>query len=218
MTDQMKPPPRRRSGGRVLGGAKKPQNPAPPPAAELTRNQLAAEQSGAPGAGTTTAIPEVVQEPTPPAHFSVEPREAVDPVESSTEGGNSVQVGIATQSERPAEISVRSQPSELVAKGNPFPGATADSGSTNGNTPSEPMEDDNGRWIRGAGRPQELPTTAAVLNQRHIARESLDISAPVQLRLKKRLKRLALDNELDHLPLSDVVAVLLDEALTAHGF
>ncbi|GAA3784462.1 hypothetical protein GCM10023083_20630 [Streptomyces phyllanthi] len=34
-----------------------------------------------------------------------------------------------------------------------------------------------------------------------IARESLDSSVPAALKLKKRLKRFALDNALDHLPI-----------------
>ncbi|MCZ4611986.1 hypothetical protein O3S80_51245, partial [Streptomyces sp. Lzd4kr] len=38
------------------------------------------------------------------------------------------------------------------------------------------------------------------------------------LKLKKRIKRFALDNELDHLPIGDIVSVALDEWLTTRGF
>ncbi|MFJ4821168.1 hypothetical protein [Streptomyces sp. NPDC088801] len=50
------------------------------------------------------------------------------------------------------------------------------------------------------------------------SRESLDSSVPAALKLKKRIKRFALDNELDHLPTGDIVSVALDEWLTARGF
>ncbi|ELS52791.1 hypothetical protein STVIR_6232 [Streptomyces viridochromogenes Tue57] len=70
----------------------------------------------------------------------------------------------------------------------------------------------------GPGRPKDIPEAAVVLNQRIIARESLDSSVPAALKLKKRLKRFALDNELDHLPIGDIVSVALDEWLTARGF
>ncbi|WP_329470512.1 hypothetical protein OIE75_10795 [Streptomyces sp. NBC_01723] len=73
-------------------------------------------------------------------------------------------------------------------------------------------------WAQGAGRPKDIPETAVVLNQRIITRESLDSSVPAALKLKKRIKRFALDNELDHLPIGDIVSVALDEWLTARGF
>lgn len=73
-------------------------------------------------------------------------------------------------------------------------------------------------YAHGPGRPKDIPEAAVVLNQRIIARESLDSSVPAALRLKKRIKRFALDNELDHLPISDIVSVALDEWLTARGF
>ncbi|WP_425245520.1 hypothetical protein [Streptomyces sp. NEAU-NA10] len=73
-------------------------------------------------------------------------------------------------------------------------------------------------WAQGSGRPRDIPETAVVLNQRIIARESLDSSVPAALKLKKRIKRFALDNELDHLPIGDIVSVALDEWLTARGF
>lgn len=73
-------------------------------------------------------------------------------------------------------------------------------------------------WAQGPGRPKGIPETAVVLNQRIITRESLDSSIPAALKLKKRIKRFALDNELDHLPIGDIVSVALDEWLTARGF
>ncbi|MEU1185798.1 hypothetical protein ABZ464_50970 [Streptomyces sp. NPDC005820] len=41
---------------------------------------------------------------------------------------------------------------------------------------------------------------------------------PAALKLKRRIKRFALDNELDHLPIGDIVAVAMDEWLTTRGF
>lgn len=73
-------------------------------------------------------------------------------------------------------------------------------------------------YAHGPGRPKDIPEAAVVLNQRIIARESLDSSVPAALKLKKRLKRFALDNELDHLPIGDIVSVALDEWLSARGF
>ncbi|MCX5601208.1 hypothetical protein OOK29_23975 [Streptomyces phaeochromogenes] len=73
-------------------------------------------------------------------------------------------------------------------------------------------------WAQGLGRPADIPDAAVILNQRIIARESLDSSVPAALKLKKRIKRFALDNELDHLPLGDIVSVALDEWLTTRGF
>ncbi|MDX2543383.1 hypothetical protein ACOT81_43160 [Streptomyces sp. WI04-05B] len=73
-------------------------------------------------------------------------------------------------------------------------------------------------WKHGSGRPKDIPEAAVILNQRIIARESLDSSVPAALKLKKRIKRFALDNELDHLPMGDIVSVALDEWLTIRGF
>ncbi|MFJ9154554.1 hypothetical protein ACIRP7_42470 [Streptomyces sp. NPDC102270] len=73
-------------------------------------------------------------------------------------------------------------------------------------------------WTHGPGRPRDIPETAVILNQRIITRESLDSSVPAALKLKRRIKRFALDNELDHLPLGDIVAVAMDEWLSTRGF
>ncbi|OAH14382.1 hypothetical protein [Streptomyces jeddahensis] len=75
-----------------------------------------------------------------------------------------------------------------------------------------------GRCTHGSGRPKDVPEVAVILNQRIIARESLDSSVPAALKLKSRIKRFALDNELDHLPIGDIVSVALDEWLSARGF
>ncbi|WP_158997385.1 hypothetical protein [Streptomyces aureus] len=86
------------------------------------------------------------------------------------------------------------------------------------NTRSETAPSEGTPWAQGPGRPKDIPETAVILNQRIITRESLDSSVPAALKLKKRLKRFALDNELDHLPIGDIVAVALDEWLTTRGF
>jgi hypothetical protein len=83
---------------------------------------------------------------------------------------------------------------------------------------SDSAPNDGTPWTQGSGRPQDIPEAAVVLNQRIITRESLDASVPAALKLKKRIKRFALDNELDHLPISDIVSVALDEWLTTRGF
>ncbi|MGA5452078.1 hypothetical protein ACPCVO_36145 [Streptomyces umbrinus] len=83
---------------------------------------------------------------------------------------------------------------------------------------SEAAPSEGTPWAQGPGRPADIPEAAVILNQRIIARESLDSSVPAALKLKKRIKRFALDNELDHLPIGDIVSVALDEWLTTRGF
>ncbi|MFD3314230.1 hypothetical protein [Streptomyces sp. NPDC058694] len=83
---------------------------------------------------------------------------------------------------------------------------------------SEAAPSERTPWAQGSGRPADIPEAAVVLNQRIITRESLDSSVPAALKLKKRIKRFALDNELDHLPIGDIVSVALDEWLTAREF
>ncbi|MEU6231334.1 hypothetical protein [Streptomyces sp. NPDC047042] len=83
--------------------------------------------------------------------------------------------------------------------------------------PQEPPSE-GAPYAHGPGRPENIPEAAVVLNQRIITRESLDSSVPAALKLKRRIKRFALDNELDHLPIGDIVSVALDEWLTARGF
>jgi hypothetical protein len=106
-----------------------------------------------------------------------------------------------------------------VAGGAGFPLTTAGPGThQEQGTQSWEAPNDRTPYTRGPGRPEDIPTVAAVLNQRIITRESLDSSVPAVLKLKKRIKRFALDNELDHLPIGDIVSVALDEWLTARGF
>ncbi|MFF3710345.1 hypothetical protein [Streptomyces phaeochromogenes] len=83
---------------------------------------------------------------------------------------------------------------------------------------SEAAPSEGTPWAQGPGRPTDIPEPVVVLNQRIITRESLDSSVPAALKLKKRIKRFALHNDLDHLPIGDIVCVALDEWLTARGF
>jgi hypothetical protein len=83
---------------------------------------------------------------------------------------------------------------------------------------SEAAPSEGTPWAHGPARPADIPKTAVILNQRIITRESQDSSVPAALKLKKRIKRFALDNELDHLPIGDIVAVALDEWLATRGF
>ncbi|MFJ8114264.1 hypothetical protein [Streptomyces sp. NPDC096132] len=117
-----------------------------------------------------------------------------------------------------AEVAVRPAAS-AVAGGTAFPVRTDGPGSPQeqyGHPEAAPSE--GTPWAHGPGRPKDIPETAVILNQRIITRESLDSSVPAALKLKKRIKRFALDNELDHLPIGDIVSVALDEWLTARGF
>ncbi|WP_326758620.1 hypothetical protein OHB35_11340 [Streptomyces phaeochromogenes] len=117
-----------------------------------------------------------------------------------------------------AEVAVRPAASP-VPSGTAFPVRTDAAGShREQNTRSEATPSEGTPWAQGPGRPKDIPETAAVLNQRIITRESLDSSVPAALKLKRRIKRFALDNELDHLPIGDIVAVALDEWLTNRGF
>ncbi|MGW4172675.1 hypothetical protein ACWEGX_37885 [Streptomyces chartreusis] len=117
-----------------------------------------------------------------------------------------------------AEVEVRPAASP-VAGGTAFPVRTDGPGSHQEQYVRTEAAPSEGRlWAHGSGRPKDIPETAVILNQRIIARESLDSSVPAALKLKKRIKRFALDNELDHLPIGDIVSVALDEWLSARGF
>ncbi|MFD0441067.1 hypothetical protein [Streptomyces chartreusis] len=117
-----------------------------------------------------------------------------------------------------AEIAVRPATS-AVAGGMAFPvqGAELTPGHNQG-TGSSKAPREGAPWAQGPGRPGDIPDVAVLLNQRVIARESFDSSVPAALKLKRRIKRFALDNELDHLPVGDIVAVAMDEWLTTRGF
>ncbi|GAB1329974.1 hypothetical protein [Streptomyces sp. YIM B13502] len=116
-----------------------------------------------------------------------------------------------------SEVAVREAAS--AAQGTSFPmraGAAAPEHESEAASGS--ASNDGAPWTQGAGRPKDIPEAAAVLNQRHITRESLDASVPAALKLKKRIKRFALDNDLDHLPIGDIVCVAVDEWLSRRGF
>ncbi|MEU2621458.1 hypothetical protein ABZ642_25515 [Streptomyces sp. NPDC007157] len=117
-----------------------------------------------------------------------------------------------------AEVAVRPATSP-AATGTAFPvqGAELTPGHSYGTRSSE-APSEGAPWAKGPGRPGDIPDVAVLLNQRVIARESLDSSVPAALKLKRRIKRFALDNELDHLPIGDIVAVAMDEWLTTRGF
>ncbi|MFD7480827.1 hypothetical protein ACFV8Z_54595, partial [Streptomyces sp. NPDC059837] len=99
-----------------------------------------------------------------------------------------------------AEVAVRPARS-AVAGGTAFPVQGAElipehhQGTQSSEAPTE-----SAPWAQGPGRPGDIPALAVLLNQRVIARESFDSSVPAALKLKRRIKRFALDNELDHLP------------------
>ncbi|WP_316785100.1 hypothetical protein [Streptomyces sasae] len=74
-------------------------------------------------------------------------------------------------------------------------------------------------WEHGSGRPKKRHPGSGGRPQsaHHRAREPR-LLVPAALKLKRRIKRFALDNELDHLPMGDIVSVALDEWLTTRGF
>ncbi|MCX5282993.1 hypothetical protein [Streptomyces sp. NBC_00198] len=118
-----------------------------------------------------------------------------------------------------AEVAIRPAVSPM-AGGTAFPVRTDGPSSHQGEDARahEAPPSEGTPYAHGPGRPKDIPEASVVLNQRIIARESLDSSVPAALKLKKRIKRFALDNELDHLPIGDIVSVALDEWLTARGF
>lgn len=136
-------------------------------------------------------------------------------------------VGPTSRPLAPAGTTVTPPQAEVVIRptGAPTAGTTAFPVRTDSSVPrpEQPVHPETAPsqgtpWAHGPGRPKDIPETAVVLNQRIITRESLDSSVPAALRLKRRIKRFALDNELDHLPLGDIVAVAMDEWLTTRGF
>ncbi|MFJ9005445.1 hypothetical protein [Streptomyces canus] len=151
-------------------------------------------------------------EPAPPA---VQPAQPPEPVaRHGLSNDPSAAAGVAPVAEvavRPAAPPVAGDTAFPVRTDAPGPRQEQDARSQA--APSEGTP-----WAHGPGRPKDIPETAVILNQRIIARASLDSSVPAALKLKKRLKRFALDNELDHLPIGDIVSVALDEWLTTRGF
>ncbi|AZP22771.1 hypothetical protein EJC51_46055 [Streptomyces aquilus] len=195
--------------------AETPSGPAPEPAAsQPVRPDVVAPEAGAGGEPVERQVPPVVPayEPAAPA---VRPAQ---PSEPAVRHGLS-QITSAVPDVAPAaEVAVRPAAAP-VAGGTAFPVRTDGPGSHQEQyVQPEAAPSEGTPWAHGPGRPKDIPETAVILNQRIITRESLDSSVPAALRLKKRLKRFALDNELDHLPIGDIVSVALDEWLTARGF
>lgn len=159
-------------------------------------------------------VPPVVAatEPAPPAGQPAQPTGHV------AQHGPSPVTSAASDAAPAAEVAVRPV-APPAAGGNGFPVRTdVPRAHQEQDVQSQAAPSEGTPWTQGSGRPRDIPETAVVLNQRSIARESLDSSVPTALKLKKRIKRFALDNELDHLPIGDIVSVALDEWLTARGF
>ncbi|MBY8887224.1 hypothetical protein K7472_20575 [Streptomyces sp. PTM05] len=204
MTEKSKPPTRRRPAGRVLGATKAS---VPPPSAELTREQLEAEEpkrQAADPAPPTSVKGEALTQAE--VHDSVD-GPAVGPDTSHRQGEDGRQANLAS-----AEVAVSAAPQPFPVGGTPT--------STDRPLPAPDPSPDEGTatWVPGPGRPENIPSLREVLNQRVITRESLDASVASQLRLKKRIKRFALDNDVDHLPMGDIVSVAIDEWLSTRGY
>lgn len=215
MTEKMKPPARRKPAGRVLGGGKATGTTPPPPSAELTRDQILAEEAAgdfadAPSIAAGSArTPEPAQEVDNPTGSS--PSAAVQEVAATPH--ETPPTSTAEQVSRDSILPVQFTSSFPASEKDPRSGEHERGSTDDAGAPSTSQV-----WIRGSGRPKDIPETAVILNQRTIRRENLDGSVPAALRLKKRIKRLMLDNDLDHLPLGDIIAVGLDEWLTNRGF
>lgn len=144
-----------------------------------------------------------------------QPPQLAEPV---AQHGPSPVTSAASAAAPSAEVAVRATVPPM-AGGTAFPVRTDGPGSyQEQDARSHEAPSEGTPYAHGPGRPKDIPDVAVVLNQRIIARESLDSSVPAALKLKKRIKRFALDNELDHLPIGDIVSVALDEWLTARGF
>ncbi|MFG2126633.1 hypothetical protein ACGFNV_02335 [Streptomyces sp. NPDC048751] len=194
-----------------------PSGPVPGPVtSQPVRPAFVAPETGMETAGER-AERQVQHEPpaAEPAAPAVRPAQ---PSEPAARHGLSPITSAAPDVAPTAEVAVRPAAS-AVAGGTAFPVRTDGPGSHQeqyGRPEAAPSE--GTPWAHGPGRPKDIPETAVILNQRIITRESLDSSVPAALKLKKRIKRFALDNELDHLPIGDIVSVALDEWLTARGF
>ncbi|MFD9510668.1 hypothetical protein [Streptomyces mirabilis] len=185
-----------------------------PAASQPVRPTVVAPEAGAGGEPVERHVPPVVPaaEPAPPA---VQPTQLAEPVaQHGPYHVTSAPAGVAPAAEvaiRPAVPPVAGSTAFPVRTEGP--GAHQEQDARSQEAPSEAAP-----YAHGPGRPKDVPEVAVVLNQRIIARESLDSSVPTALKLKKRIKRFALDNELDHLPIGDIVSVALDEWLTPRGF
>ncbi|MEU0029527.1 hypothetical protein [Streptomyces sp. NPDC006335] len=194
-----------------------PSGPVPEPAASQPVHAAVVAPEAGTGAGG-----EPVERQMPPAVPVAEPgAPAVQPKQPAEDGaqhGPSPVTSAATGAAPAAEVAVRPAVPP-VAGGTAFPVRTDGPGAhQEQHARSQEAPSEGAPYAHGPGRPAGVPEVAVVLNQRIIARESLDSSVPAALKLKKRIKRFALDNELDHLPIGDIVSVALDEWLTARGF
>ncbi|MFE5085061.1 hypothetical protein [Streptomyces mirabilis] len=190
-----------------------PSGPVPEPAAsQPVRPAVAANEIGTESAGqpverqVSPGIPAAGS-----AALAVQPTQPAEPV---VQHGPSAAPGAASG----AAVALRPE-APPTAGGNGFPVRTHVSRAhQEQDAQLQAAASEGTPWAQGSGRPKDIPEAAVVLNQRIIARESLDSSVPAALKLKKRIKRFALDNELDHLPIGDIVSVALDEWLTTRGF
>jgi hypothetical protein len=192
------------------------------PVQEPAVSQAARPAIGAPEAEMESAAEPVErQAPTMapavglPAASAVQPAQLAEPV---AQHGPSHVTSATSGPATAAEVAIRPA-APPAAGGTAFPIRTDVQGAHQKQDVRSQMAPSEGTSLAlGPGRPKDIPETAAVLNQRIITRESLDSSVPAALKLKKRIKRFALDNELDHLPIGDIVSVALDEWLTTRGF
>ncbi|MFJ2567803.1 hypothetical protein ACIO02_33545 [Streptomyces sp. NPDC087568] len=194
---------------------------APPPVKIVPTGPVQELAVVAPEAGME-AVGEPKEREVPPAVAGPEPAApAVKPLPSTepiSQTGPSPITSAATGVASAAEVVIRPA-AQPAAGGTAFPVRADVPGAHHEQDVRSPTAPSEGAsWAHGPGRPKDIPETALILNQRIITRESLDSSVPAALKLKKRIKRFALDNELDHLPIGDIVSVALDEWLTARGF
>lgn len=197
--------------------AEAPSGPVPEPAAsQPTHPAVEVPETGTESAGRPVKrhMPPVVPAPEPAAPAV----QATQPAEPVAQHGPPPVTSAAAGAAPAAEVAIRPAVPP-VAGGTTFPVRTEGPGAhQEQDTRSQDAPSEGTPYAHGPGRPKDVPEVSVVLNQRIIARESLDSSVPAALKLKKRIKRFALDNELDHLPISDIVSVALDEWLTARGF
>ncbi|MEU0965049.1 hypothetical protein ABZ357_06230 [Streptomyces sp. NPDC005917] len=187
--------------------AEAPSGPVPEPAASQPNHPAV----DVPEAATESAGMPVERQVTPAV-------QATQPAEPGAQHGPPPVTSAAAGAAPAAEVAIRPAVPP-VAGGTAFPVRTDSPGAhQEQDTRSQEAPSEGTPWAQGPGRPKDIPEVAVILNQRIIARESLDSSVPAALKLKKRIKRFALDNELDHLPIGDIVSVALDEWLTARGF
>ncbi|WP_328437704.1 hypothetical protein OHA71_11760 [Streptomyces sp. NBC_00444] len=183
-----------------------------PAASQPVRPDVVAPEAGTESAGMPVErqVPPVAPAPEPAAP-ALQPTQPTEPV---AQHSPSAAPGAASG----AEVALRPAAPPTTG-GNGFPVRTdVPRAHQEQDAQSEAAPSEGTPWAQGSGRPKDIPETAVVLNQRIITRESLDSSVPAALKLKKRIKRFALDNELDHLPIGDIISVALDEWLTARGF